>query len=88
MRKRARKEERLDTDLKRPTQNAWVITPDTTALVVIDMQRAFVDTGRCIGAEELVPKINELAATCRKLNIPVVFVKASRRADLSDSGLA
>lgn len=77
----------MDVDLRRPTQPAWVITPDTTALVVIDMQRAFVDTGRCFGAEALVPKVNELAAMCRKLNIPVIFVKASRRADLSDSGL-
>jgi ureidoacrylate peracid hydrolase len=74
-------------NLKGPAKDAWVITPDTTALVVIDMQRAFVDTGLCIGAKELVPKINELAATCRKLSIPVTFVKASRRADLSDSGL-
>jgi len=74
-------------NLRRPAKDAWVIMPDTTALVVIDMQRAFVDTGRCIGAKELVPKINELAATCRKLNIPVIFVKMSRRADLSDSGL-
>ncbi len=82
-----RKEERLDENLSRPPKDAWVIRHDSTALVVIDMQRAFVDTGRCIGAEKLVPRINELAIKCRKLDIPVVFVKAIRRADLSDSGL-
>lgn len=41
----------------------WHIDPDNTALIVIDMQRAFVDEGaplKCIGARELVPKIIEL----------------------------
>jgi ureidoacrylate peracid hydrolase len=74
-------------NLTKPAKDAWIITPNNTALVVIDMQRAFVDSGRCIGAKDLVPKINELAVICRKLSIPVIFIKASRRADLSDSGL-
>jgi len=41
----------------------------------------------CLGGRELVPKINELADMCRKLKIPVIFLKSDRRADLSDSGL-
>lgn len=77
-------------NLTRPPKEAWAIGPGNTALVVIDMQRAFVDAGapgECVGAREFVPKINELAATCRRLKIPVIFVKGGRRADLSDSGL-
>jgi hypothetical protein len=31
--------------------------------------------------------INVFAATCRKLKIPVIFMKANCHADLSDSGL-
>lgn len=71
-------------------KDAWRIDGNNTALVVVDMQRAFVDKGaplECAGARELVPKINQLAATCRELRIPVIFVRANRRADLSDSGL-
>jgi nicotinamidase-related amidase len=71
-------------------KDEWRIDINSTALIVIDMQRAFVDKGaplECVGARELVPKINELADTCRKLEIPVIFVKGNRRADLSDSGL-
>ena len=74
-------------NLRKPAKEAWAITSNSTALVVIDMQRAFVETGRIVGAKELVPKVNQLAAMCRKLKIPVIFVKASRRADLADSGL-
>jgi len=50
------------------------------------MQRAFVDPGaplECVGAKELAPKINELITVCRKLKIPIVFLKANRHADLS-----
>jgi len=71
-------------------KDAWAIGLKNTALVVVDMQRAFVDKGapyECFGAKELVSKINELAAMCRKLEIPVILLKAYRRADLSDSGL-
>lgn len=72
-------------------KDTWRLGIDNTGLVVIDMQRAFVDKGaplECVGASTLVPRINELTATCRKLKIPVFFVKANRRADLSDSGLS
>jgi len=77
-------------NLKKTPKDAWTIGIKNTALVVVDMQRAFVDPGapvECVGARELVPKINELAATCRKLKIPVIFMKANCRADLSDAGL-
>ncbi|MBI4296067.1 MAG: cysteine hydrolase [Chloroflexi bacterium] len=69
----------------KPAKEAWRISPDKTALVVIDMQKMFVETDICVGARDLVPKINELAAMCRKVKIPVIFVSA--RSDLSDPGL-
>ncbi len=70
-------------------KDRWAIIPKNTALVVIDMQKVFMDDGLygCPGAAALVPGVNALAALCRKVKIPVIFVKASRRADLSDSGL-
>ena len=71
-------------------KDSWTIGLKDTALVVVDMQRAFVDPGalrHCVGARGLVPKINELAHICRRLKIPVIFVKGNRKADLSDSGL-
>jgi nicotinamidase-related amidase len=81
---------RRQMNQKRAPKEAWVIRPDKTVFVVIDMQRAFVDDGaplKCGGAGALVPKINELASICRKLRIPVIFVKSNRRADGLDSGL-
>ena len=75
---------------RRMEKDAWRLDIDTTALIVVDMQRAFVDKGapmKCVGARNLVHKINKLTALCRRLRIPVIFIKANRRADLSDSGL-
>jgi len=71
-------------------KDVWAIEPKNTALVVVDMQRAFLEKGAPIalpGGIALIPKINELAALCRELKIPVIFLKSDRRADLSDSGL-
>jgi len=72
-------------------KDSWKIDRDGSALVVIDMQRGFVDPGAPIeikGARALIPGINTLAARCRALGIPVVFVKSNRRADSADAGLA
>lgn len=80
----------IEMNTEKTPKDGWHIGANNTALVIIDMQRTFVDEGsplECVGVRELVPKINQLSATCRKLKIPVIFVKADRRADLSDSGL-
>src|SRR5690554_5364719 len=69
----------------------WTIDPRETALVIIDMQVAFVDSESPLCAKEakgLVPGMNKLAAVCRSLKIPVIFVKANGRPDYSDSGLS
>jgi len=71
-------------------KEAWHIDPVKTALVVIDPQRAFLDKGapvECVAGREIVPRINELASMCRRLEIPVIWVRQSNRADLSDVGL-
>jgi ureidoacrylate peracid hydrolase len=82
--------EEIQMKEKNIPKDGWQIELNRTALVVVDMQRAFMDVGAPLeipGARDLVPGINQLAATCRKLSIPVFFIKANRRADLSDSGL-
>jgi nicotinamidase-related amidase len=68
----------------------WKIDPAKTACLVIDMQRAFLDKGaprECPSGRELVPKINQLFATCRRLRMPVIHTRVSHRRDLSDVGI-
>jgi ureidoacrylate peracid hydrolase len=68
----------------------WRIDPLHTALVVIDMQRTWLepDSPRELAqARDLVPRINELAGICRKLGMPVINVRAVVRPDGSDVGL-
>jgi nicotinamidase-related amidase len=68
----------------------WQIEPGKTAVLVIDMQRAYLDPGaprQAAGGREIVPKINEFTAMCRELNIPVIFIHQTSRPDGSDGGL-
>jgi len=55
-----------------------------TALVVIDMQNAFVATGSTIEVprgREIVPNINALTWTCRKAGIPMIWVLSKFRSE-------
>lgn len=75
---------------KKLPKDEWQIEPSKTAVVVIDMQRAYLDPGAprpIVGGREIVPKINELTAMCRRLNIPVIFIRQTSRPDGSDDGL-
>ena len=68
----------------------WKIDPAKTVLLIIDMQRAFLDKGaprECPSGRELVPKINQVSAICRKLRMPVIHTRVSHRRDLSDVGI-
>ena len=68
----------------------WKIDPSKTAVVVIDMQRAYLDPGaprQIAGGREMVPKINELTDICRRLKMPVIFIRNTSRPDGSDDGL-
>ena len=58
-----------------------------TALLVIDMQNAFVAQGAPVEvpmAREIVPAINRLAAELRKLRVPVIWVCHQNQADGRD----
>jgi ureidoacrylate peracid hydrolase len=66
------------------------IGPHNTALVVIDMERDFVDEGavqETPGGRALIPTINRLAEWARAHRLPVIFTHEMHRADLSDYGI-
>ncbi len=48
--------------------------PQRTALLVIDMQRAFVEPGAALEvpqARDIIPNIQRLIACCREIGVPV-----------------
>lgn len=60
---------------------------EKTALIIIDMQKAFVEPGaaHCIkGAKATIPAIMETAAEARKAGAPVIWIKREYREDGSD----
>jgi nicotinamidase-related amidase len=70
----------------------FVLDPDHTTLVVIDMQRDFIEPGG-FGAslgndvarlEAIIPTTAELLALFRRQGWPVVHTREAHRADLSD----
>ena len=61
-----------------------------TALLVVDMQRDFLDPGApaaVLGGRALVGRVNRLARAARRARVPVVFTHEQHRADLSDFGI-
>ncbi len=73
-----------------PPKDNWKIDPKRTAMVTIDLQRAFLELespSLCRGGNEILPRVNELTALCRRVGIPVIHVCHILRADLSDIGL-
>ena len=66
---RIRGDLRLYTDLQ----------PTKTAFVVIDMQNAFVAEGGVIevpASREIIPVINRMAAECRHVGVPVIWIRS------------
>jgi nicotinamidase-related amidase len=54
------------------------LDPGRTALLVVDMQRAFVEAGQAMEvppASDIVPRIQELVAAFRERRLPVVFTE-------------
>jgi len=54
------------------------LEPRRTALLVIDMQHAFMDPGAALGvpsAWDILPNIQGLVAACRKVKVPVIFTE-------------
>jgi nicotinamidase-related amidase len=57
-------------------EEALRLVPGRTALVVVDMQRAFLDPGEAMEvppARDIVPQIQALLDLCRGKGLPVVF---------------
>lgn len=66
------------------------IRAQNTALLVIDMERDFLDAGavqETPGGRALVPAINGLIAWARSHALPVIFTHEMHRADHSDFGI-
>lgn len=75
--------------MKTPKDN-WRISPTRTALLVIDMQKAWIQEGaprEIPDARRVLPGINQLADFCRRRKIPVIFIREAFRPDLTDMGL-
>ena len=52
--------------------------PSRTALLVIDMQRAFVDPGAALEvpqAQQIIPNLQKLIGCCREVGVPFVFTE-------------
>jgi ureidoacrylate peracid hydrolase len=63
------------------------LEPKKTALLVIDMQNAFVAPGAPVevpAARDIVPAINRLAAELRRRGVPVIWVMHENAKDGSD----
>ena len=59
------------------------------ALIVIDMQRDFVDEGapiECPGARDLLPRLARLANRARHAGVPVIYTQEAHRAARVDFG--
>lgn len=66
------------------------IRPGNTALLVIDMERDFIDPGavqETPGGRALLPAINRLIAWARRAGAPVIFTHEMHRSDRSDYGI-
>src|ERR1043166_9338751 len=66
------------------------IQPRNTAVLIIDMERDFVEAGavqETPGGRELIPTINELSAWARAHGVPVIFTFEAHRPDHSDYGI-
>lgn len=53
------------------------IDPSSSALLVIDMQRAFLQKGpfELSGAIKIIPRIKKLVSRCRELGMPIIFTR-------------
>src|ERR1700745_2528066 len=70
----------------------YTFEPGTTALLVIDMQRDFIEPGgfgETLGNDvrrlkTIVPTVRELIAWCRGRGVRVIHTREAHRPDLSD----
>ena len=65
-------------DRREAFERAIPLVPGRTALLVVDMQRAFLEPGEAMEvppARDIVPRIGELIAIFRDKGLPVVFTR-------------
>jgi nicotinamidase-related amidase len=65
------------------------VTMGTTAVLVIDMQRDFIDPGapiECPGGREIVAPIGRLLALAHQKGLPVIYTQEAHRAEGVDFG--
>jgi nicotinamidase-related amidase len=75
--------------LQRPLPADRIHRADT-ALLVVDMERDFIDAGavqETPGGRAIVPAINRLIAWAHAHGLPVIFTHEMHRADLTDYGI-
>ena len=65
------------------------IDPARTALLIVDLQRCFVDDSPVAAPDgpAVVRSLNELAATCRERGVSVIHTRHVVRPDHSNAGL-
>ncbi|NTJ43818.1 cysteine hydrolase [Agrobacterium larrymoorei] len=72
--------------------NDFVYDPNRTALIIIDMQRDFIETGgfgETLGNDvslvaSIVPDVKRLLETCRNAGLTIIHTMECHRPDLSD----
>lgn len=67
----------------------WTLDPRRTALLVVDLQNIFVEGHEPISApdgREILARMNDLAAVCRRVGVPVIYTAHALRPDLSNIG--
>jgi nicotinamidase-related amidase len=65
-------------DRRAAFEEALALAPGRTALLVVDMQRAFLEPGEAMEvppAREIVPRVQELLGIFREQGLPVVFTE-------------
>ncbi len=58
------------------------INPKETALLVIDLQKGFVDEGAFCevpAARKMLPRLKELIEACRRRSIPIIYTRMSHQ---------
>jgi allophanate hydrolase len=87
----------MDTTMKLPSARPYAYTfrPESTALLIIDMQRDFLERGgygelQCANDEifasvrKIVPQTQEVLKAARELGLHVIHTREGHRPDLSD----
>jgi ureidoacrylate peracid hydrolase len=68
----------------------WELDPRRSALLVVDLQRLFVEGYPPISAPDgpaVLESMNKLSATCRELGVPVIYTAHALRPDLANIGI-